>query len=346
MKDEQNDVINNDEEAAYKELLANSKKDLKDQYALSDHKQKNIIKTGKNTARITNIMISLAILLLIIPVMTLFTYGYYAFGGRGDRLIDVAAKTIYVTEPNMSLEEMELEHEIGFFSMDIFFDVYKRIGKEDFKAADYNIHFALNQPSFPEKNNYLDRPLPELPNAETESLLHPEVAIIPFDREREWNILKKLPDGTVGEVHLSLSKLVDPDELEDMIPDDIEIRWLAVDTGLEAKGVDHEGVPVGPIGYPALIDTTTWSPFNGRDQTNAEVFVDILSLLEKNEVVAEKVARAKTLEIGKRLDYIEKNGIKVYGAVVTGPTEELRKLEQIKDIRTMKVGEVKLWNWE
>lgn len=346
MKDEQNDFMSDDEEAAYKEFLSDSKKELKDHFALSGHEQRTIIKTGKNNARMTNIMISLAILLLMIPVMTLLTYGYYAFGGRADNLIDVAAKTIYVTEPNMSLEEMEIEHEIGFFSMDIVFDVYKRIGKEDFKVADYTIHFALDQPSFPEKNNDLDRPLPELPSTDTESLLHPEVGIIPFDRDREWNILKKLPDGTVGEVYLSLETLMTPEEVENLIPEEMEVRWYAVDTGLEAEGVDHEGVPVGPVGYPARIDPTTWSPFNGRDQTNAEVFLDILSLLEKNEAVAEKVARAKTLEMGKRLDYIEKNGIKVYGAVVTGPTEELRRLEQLKEIRTVKVGEVKLWNWE
>lgn len=275
--------------------------------------------------------------------MTLLTYGYYAFGGKANKLIDVAVKTIYITEPNTSLEEMEIEDEIGFFSMNIFFDVFKRIGKEDYKAADYDIYFALDQPSFPKKNVYLERPLPELPSAETESLVYPKNSIT-FQKEREWNILKQLPDGTVAEVYLSLSDVMEPEELEDIIPADMEIRWLAVDSGIEKKAVDSEGIPIGPIGYPAQIDTSTWSPFNGRE-SNAKVFLEILSLLEKNEQVAETVARAKSLEIGERLAYIEENGIKVYGAVVTGPTPQLRELEQIKEIRAMKVGEVKLWNW-
>jgi Sigma factor regulator C-terminal len=139
---------------------------------------------------------------------------------------------------------------------------------------------------------------------------------------------------------------MEPDALEKLVPEETEVRWLAVDTGLEAKQVDSEEVPITSIGYPAQIDMTTWSPFNGRDQSNEEVFIDILELLEKNEDMAEKVSRAKSLEIKKRLSYIKENGIKVYGAVITGPTPELRKLETINKIRGVKVGEVKLWNWK
>lgn len=76
------------------------------------------------------------------------------------------------------------------------------------------------------------------------------------------------------------------------------------------------------------------------------VILNIFSLLSKNEAIAEKVARAKSLSLGSRLAYIQKHGIKVYGAVITGPTVELRKLQEVKEIRALKVGEVKLWNWE
>lgn len=46
--------------------------------------------------------------------------------------------------------------------MNIKFDVFKRIGKEDYRAGNYSIDFLLNQPSFPKKNMLLDRPLSEI----------------------------------------------------------------------------------------------------------------------------------------------------------------------------------------
>ncbi|WP_249365316.1 anti sigma factor C-terminal domain-containing protein [Cytobacillus citreus] len=103
---------------------------------------------------------------------------------------------------------------------------------------------------------------------------------------------------------------------------------------------------ISPIGFPLQIDQTTWSPFNGREQTNEEVFIDTLEFLQKNEESAEKIARAKSLSLNERIPYIKENGVQVYGAVVTGPIPELRKLEQNELIRAMKVGEVKLWNWK
>ncbi|MBU8919614.1 anti-sigma factor [Bacillus sp. FJAT-29953] len=329
----------------YQKLLNETLNEVSEIQSYSKKSQTEIVTIGKNMARRTNIMISLAILLLIVPIMTLTTYLYYAIGGRADHLIDVVTKTIYVTEPNMGLEKLKLEDEVGFFSMNITFDVFKRIGKEDYRAGNYELDFFLDHPNFPKKNMLLDRPLPEIPDKETEVLFHPK-ASIPFNQTDQWDILNKLPDGTVAEVYVSLNELMKPDVLQKQLPKNMELRWLAVDTGMEAAQVDKGGVPITPLGYPAQYDPTIWSPFRSYDQTNEEVFLDILSLLEKNQPVAEKVARAKSLALKSRLAYIKKQGINVYGAVITGPTEELRKLQNIKEIRALKVGEVKLWNWE
>lgn len=335
------DKFNKDDEKLYRTILQETKQSL--QHGPSEEEQRKIIKTGKNNARLTNILISLAIILLILPILTLTTFMYYGFGGKADRLIDVAAYTVYVTEPNISLKPTEIEDEIGLFSMHVLFDVYKRIGKEDYKAGDYDILFSLSQPDFPKKNDYLDRPWPEIPSKETERLLHP-AAPIPFSVDEEWNKLNGLPDGTVAELYLSLSDLLGPDEISQFMPKDVEVRWLAVDTGLEAEQQDEEGLPLTPLGYPAQIDSTTWSPFNGREKSNQEIFLDLIHTLKKNEDVAVKIARAKSLALKERIAYLEKNDIKIYGAVVTGPTPELRKLKDKKEIRAMKVGEVKLWN--
>lgn len=341
MKDESNKEKATDDERLYENLLKEAKQELNN--VPSQEEQRKIIKVGRNHARLTNILISLAVILLILPILTLTTYMYYGLGGKADRFIDVAAYTVYVTEPNISLKPMEIEDEIGIFSMHLLFDVYKRIGKEDYKAGDYDILFTLGQPDFPKKNYYLDHPSPEIPSIETERMVHPH-APIPFSTNEEWSKLNGLPDGTVAELYLSLSDLLDPNELAKIMPKDVEVRWLAVNTGLEDQQKDDSGLPLTPLGYPAQIDSTTWSPFNGREKNNQEVFLDILHTLEKNEEVAVKIARAKSLALKERIAYLKENDIKIYGAVVTGPTPELRKLADRKEIRAMKVGEVKLWN--
>lgn len=332
-----------DEEKDYQNYLKETLNEMNDFQPYTEDDQSAIVKIGKQTARRTNIMISLAILLLIVPVLTLASYMYYATGDRANRLIDVATKTIYVTEPNMSLEELRLEEEIGFFSMKINFDVFKRIGKEDYKVGKYDIDFFLSQPDFPNRNLTLDRPLDEYPSEETEFMIHPD-ATQHFSAATGWDMLNKLPDGTVAEAYVSLKKVMKPEELEGSLPKNMEVRWLAVDTGMDAAQVDKEGVPITPLGYPAQYDPTTWSPFKTDD--NQRAFLEILLELEKNESVATKVARAKSLSLGSRIAYIKKHGINVYGAVITGPTEELRKLQDMPEIRSVKVGEVKLWNWE
>ncbi|MFB6468859.1 anti sigma factor C-terminal domain-containing protein [Cytobacillus sp. Hz8] len=336
--------IHNDEEL-YQSFLNESMEDYEKSQKMSEENQKRLIKAGRNHALQTTILISLAILLLIVPVLTLSSYLYYAIGGKANHLIEIATKTIYVTESNMSLEEMELEEDIGFFTMNIYFDVFKRIGKEDFKAGEYSVRYVMDKPNLPKRDMKLERPLLITGSMETDMLYHPDG---PFGNNvnSDWEILEQLPDGTVGEIYLSLNHLMKPEELEKQLGKNVEVRWVAVDTGLEDKNLYEAGYSVAPIGYPLQVDTTTWSPFNGREKSNEEEFLDILKFLAKDEKTAEKISRAGSLVLKDRIQYIEKNGIHVYGAVVTGPTPELRKLKDNPLIRVMKVGEVKLWNWK
>ena len=332
-----------DDNKEYTDFLQQAVQDFDGKHALSNDEQRHIVKKGRNTATKKNIMVSLAILLLIVPVMTLGSYLYYAMGGKANHLIDVATSTVYVTEPNMSLEPMKIEADIGFFSMNILFNVFKQIGRENYKVGHYAIDFAFDKPAFPVRNVVLDRPLPDIPSKETEILFHPE-APIPSAFHSQWAILDGLPDGTVAEVYVSLSETMTQKEVEQLFGPDIDVRWVAVDTGMEGGQLDAKGVPITALGYPAQIDYTTWSPFNGREQTNEQVFMDILRLLKKNEAVAVKIARAKSLALPERISYIDNHGVRIYAAVVTGSTAELRKMQGNQRVRAIKVGEVKLWN--
>lgn len=332
----------NDEER-YQSFINKSKQDYENYYNIPEKKQKKLITSGRIHAMLTNIMISLAILLLIVPVLTLSSYLYYTIGGKANHLIDIATKVIYVTAPNISLEEMELEEDIGFFTMDIYFDIFKRIGNEDYNAGEYSVRFFMDNPNLPEPDMKLERTPSISADMETSMLYYPDG---PYGKnvKSDWDVLAHLPDGTVGEVYLSLNQLLTPHELEKQLGNNVEVRWVAVDTGFEDKTLYEAKYPLAPIGYPPQVDNTTWSPFNGREQSNEEVFIDILNFLSEDEAIAEKISPAKFLALKERIAYIEKNGIRVYGAVVTGSTPELRKLKDLELVNVMKMGEVKLWN--
>lgn len=308
----------------------------------SEKEQQLIIRRGKMEARFTNILYSLTILLLIIPITTLGSYLYYGIGGKANNLIEVMDKTIYVTKPNVSLEEMEIDSNIGFFNMDLSYDLYKRVGKKDVRIGDSTAHFAFSTPSFPETNFITDKPLTEYRDKEKEVLFHPFRAI-PYSMEQDKTVLKGLPDGTVTEVFVSFDKLYTEEALLKAFPKDVDLLWLAVDTGLEEKNLSSDGDYISPIGYPAQEDPDNWSPFN-QEEKNSKQFMDILTFLSKNEETAESIAE-KPLALHERIAYLQISGIHIYGAVVTGPKESLVKLQDNSMIKGMKIGEVRLWNW-
>lgn len=52
------------------------------------------------------------------------------------------------------------------------------------------------------------------------------------------------------------------------------------------------------------------------------------------------------LFIWASLMYLQKvNGFMVYGAVVTGPTKELLRLQELEEIQGVQLGEITFWNW-
>nr|WP_279615497.1 anti sigma factor C-terminal domain-containing protein [Paenibacillus typhae] len=50
-------------------------------------------------------------------------------------------------------------------------------------------------------------------------------------------------------------------------------------------------------------------------------------------------------DLEESLSYIEKNGVQLYGVVVTGPVKELLELQEDAWISHIRIGEVRLWNW-
>lgn len=306
-------------------------------------KVNQILKDSIRQARFLQIGYIIMILLLIYPLITISGYFYYGLGHKGNNLIDVAIHTLYVTEPNTSTIGMDVERQIGMFSMNVDMDLYKRVGKKDIRVGDWQIMYQMNEPQ-PNRSYLLETAPPDVPYFDTKKIFHPDSKQTNGDSNYRKQ-LENLPEGTVSEAYVSLDQLVDPGQMDNIIDGlDVEWRWFAIDTGMEAMGKDTEGRYLAPIGYPAQHDEDNWSPFHDR-APNDEQFIDSLHFLKKYEDQATKIARGKSLELDNRLAYLEKEGLNAYGGVLTGPTKEILKLQDNHMIRAVHIGEVRLWNW-
>ncbi|WP_456276389.1 anti-sigma factor [Bacillus sp. AK128] len=332
---------------AYQEVIAEefeSQEETTQAEALPPEKANKIIKNSIRNARFSLTAYVIMIILMIYPFMTVCSYLYYSWNHKAEDFIQVAIQTVYVTEPNMSLEEMEIEREFGLFSFNVYMDLYKRVGKNDIKLGDWEVEYRFNEAQFPKRNYVIENPPKEIPTFDTKNLYHPQAQITNPDFNA-WETLEKLPEGTVAEVYVSLEEVMEPENLQRILEGtNLEWRWYAIDTGLEASGVGLEGGYITPLGYPAQPDPDGWSPFNEREP-NDEQFMDSLYFLQKYEQQAIDIAHAKWLDLDERINFLEENGLKSYGGVITGPTKEILKLKSNQDIRNINMGEVRLWNW-
>jgi len=324
---------------SYEKLLSKAKKEDTDYHKSGTKKMKRAI----NSSRWKIILSTLTVILLIVPTCYMLTFAYYAFGTKSTTLMDVSSKTLYITEPNTTLEEMEFDMDFSLFSMDLSFEQYKQIGDEFYPAKHYDLHFVLNDLVEKEEESKLEKIYPKYPTQKNQWIAHPKQLFVEFDNAKEGRILAGLPDETVVEAYISLDKLYEVKEIENEMKN-VDLTWAAIYTGTEDEMLSLDGDVVSPIGYPVQPDNTYWSPF--RDSaSHEETFLEIMKELLPYEKIAEEVSTHKNLELEERINYLEKNGFETYGVVVTGPKSEIESIRKLKMVRLMKIGEVKLWNW-
>lgn len=321
----------------YEKLLKKAKEDGQH---INDGTKK--VKRAISFSKWKLILTTLTVALLIIPTCYIFTFMYYAFGTKSTTLMDVSSKTLYITEPNTTLEELEFDMNFSLFSMELSFEQYKQIGNEFYPANDYALKFVLNDLVKKETNSYLEKTYPKYPMQTNQWIAHPNNTV-EFNSEHEWRVLSGLPDETVVEAYLSFD---DQYQIEKIVKEmnQIDVTWAAIYTGVEEEMLSANGNIVSPIGYPVQPDETYWSPFR-NSTSHEETFLTMLKEIEPYEPIAVKVSSHKNLELRERIDYIEQNGFKTYGVVVTGPKNEIEALRDLPIVLHMKLGEVKLWNW-
>lgn len=323
---------------SYEKLLSQAKQDAPTPENDSGHKIKKAITSSKWRLILSTITVAL----LIVPTIYMLTFVYYAFGTKSTTLMDVTSYTMYVTEPNTTLEELEFDMDFSLFSMDLSFEQFKQIGDEFYPIKTYDLKFAFDELVDKEIASRLEKAYPKYPTETNQWLVHPRKTP-EFSTTEEDLKLAGLPEETVVEAYLSFNDLYSVKDVVSTM-EGVDVTWAAIYTGVEDTMLSAGGNVVSPIGYPVLPDSTNWSPFKDA-QSHEEVFLDMLKYLQPYEEIAVDVSAHKNLELAERIDYLEKNGFMTYGVVVTGPKNEVEKLQNKPMIRYMKLGEVKLWNW-
>lgn len=252
-------------------------------------------------------MIVFTFLLLIQPIIYISTLLYYTVAPTNAMEIrNVVNQTLSVTEPNVFLKDRDMEQTLLPLSLQLHFDLYKRVGKKDIRIGEEKTDYVLSRATKVSREYTTDEKIPEVPYIDNEVLSHPNNYNASYNSSEEAQVLKGLPQESVVEAFVSFRELLSVQEVTNMFPT-IDIVWYAVNTGLEEKQTNEEGMYVAPIGFPADMISRPSGAFES-DSPHEEQFIDVLKSLQKHEDLAVKLSRAKVLELSKRISFLEKMG--------------------------------------
>ncbi|WP_216831499.1 anti-sigma factor [Alkalihalobacterium elongatum] len=303
---------------------------------------------GSGKWRKRNVLTFFAFLFAAVVVSTILTGGYYFLGGENSRS-ETAMKVVRIgtqmTMPNVYINGTGVSSQF-FFSADVKAHMQKVLGNEDKAVGE--LHGKMSFSSLWTTVDWVDgQYLSKL------YFLHPH----DLDRQpnyqetyaQTWEALDILPEGTVSELALSFDDLYSIDEVQSFLREfDIHIPWYAVHTGTE----DEKGMYLTDKRIFGLFDHPTFdvsknSSFRSSGETIGNEFKAGLQFLVENDRLAKKFLWSLdgTVNFDEMYQYVEDNGVRTYGVVVTGPTKELLKIMENEQILYASLGEVTYWNW-
>lgn len=340
-------------------------KEPKQRRPINEGKQHKILSRSKWKARFQTAMTALGIIFIFMVVSTILTGIYYSAGDpdRVEELASVVDHTLTVTDPYGYMGSTSSNGKF-FFRMDMTRDINKKIGKEGIQVGELHIPFFFSLMGLPEKDVGVSRNQP--------IFIYPERVADWEAWESDWDRLEHLPEGTVVSAYVSFKELLETSEVfQEFSAKKMDIIWLAVDTGVGGADDDYVGVNNYPVGFPyhpiwheddmiqspetvekgflfsKIITSGSQSPDYEVGDTDIlhKQFLKTLHFLEKHEKKAENIYDGWELNLEERLGFLDENGIKHYGIVVTGPTKEILKLQDEERVSYLEIDEVGFWNW-
>jgi hypothetical protein len=323
-------------------------------------KQQRIMKFAKWKARFQTALMAIGLFLLFSFFSSILTLMYYSFGApdRVEKLRNIVDYSLTVMNPYGHMDGTSTSTS-AYFGMTASKDINKVIGDDTIKVGEMETDFFFSRMSYPEVTYF--SPI----SNNSPAFIYPGSSPRGFSG---WERLKKVPEGTVVSAYVSFTDLLETEEVFSLFEaKDMRLIWLAVDTGFEKK----EEAIFEPIGFPSepiwheddmivdfqqeekgffgteIVSEGSSSPEYevGEGKPLHKQFRKTLQFLEEYEEKAENFYMGD-LNLSKRIQYMEKHGYKHYGAVITGPTKEVLKLQDEGKVSELEVDEIEFWNWE
>ncbi|WP_342433494.1 anti-sigma factor [Neobacillus sp. FSL H8-0543] len=349
----------------YQEYLEENKPEEAKGSTSNEKKQQKILRRSKWKARRQTAFFAVGMLLVFTIASSILTAVYYSWGkpDRVDVLRNIIDHTLTVTDPYGYTGGTSTNSK-PFFGLEATRDLNKRVGTDMVKVGEMEVNFLFSMMAYPERkhlgNVSQNKPAFSYPGVGTRGM-------------SDWKRLEQLPEGTVVSAYVSFAELLETEVVFQRFEGkDIDLIWLAVDSGMEAREGRDEGIIFDPIGFPnspiwhdddmilesreeekglfgsRIVSEGHSSPaYSEEDQKIFhKQFLKTLYFLKDHERQANKLYFGfGGLDLSKRIDFLEKNGVQHYGVVITGPTKEVLKLQEEAWVGDLEVDEVGFWNW-
>ncbi|MGD6879985.1 anti-sigma factor C-terminal domain-containing protein [Bacillus infantis] len=323
--------------------------------------EKKLVKKGKWKARLQNAWTALSLLLLFLIVGWVTSAIFYSWGSpsRQDVYSDVIKAAVETTQPNITIGSTSMNG--GVFTMDYEGELRKMIGRESETVKQFQTKFLFGFFNVDLLDSLSERPF----------FFYPE-NVVNYKITDGFDQLEKLPEGTVSELYITFTDYMSTNEfLKKMEDKEMMPVWMAADTGRENERESNPIGPSEPFGFPYMgygfrsdfktvskeekkgllggystetSETESMKSYGDGEKREAE-FLKALHLIEEYRGRTEHLHWQSKEELKAKIDYVEKNGVRLYGAVVTGPSKELLKLKEEDWVGSAKIGEKRLWNW-
>ena len=171
------------------------------------------------------------------------------------------------------------------------------------------------------------------------------------EQERIWDQLKHISDGYVAEMALSSIHPQSPEQMRKLLSKyDLSILQMPVYAGeLKTFEPSHSRGDETYVPYLVLRPEVIYDEESRLSQTTADLTESVGSaekqfIPDLEYLLANGESRFERYD-EPRLTYLKKQGITVYGALVTGPVRELEKLRQDPEFHEFRLGRIEVWNW-
>jgi hypothetical protein len=327
---------------------------------LPEDVQARILKRGKWRSRLTAFLITLSTLILVAIVFTGYTFSNSLFVTRWfepntQAALRITTDIIKFNKPGITASNSTGKN--SFFSWTFIFKLNEQVGRDEQTVGTFQDNFIFSKLTgkFNWNNGQHRTPF----NFRYPGGTYPEGSEQSVN-PNGWKTLQKLPEGTVAQLAISLDHPMTHDEYYNLIKKyDVMTVWLAIDTGIEKELSSHNQVLGNGLvfGYaPNALnygDNGSAIQVNGEGERRAQAYMNEIQYLIAHPkwtntllstIQIDPQVRGVTLE--QRYSFLQKNGVKIYGAVLTGPTKELLKLQGEKEMNSPFVGSIDWWNWD